>query len=89
MKAMSTDAVGNRHIPERAGGKGNHAIRRGSRERKRAISKTLSMLRRHSSEVHRQRDGFIALTEILRWFGQRRVGQIPTIEDIESIVNGD
>ena len=54
------------------------------------ISMTLPTLHRHSDEVHRQRDGFVEIAEILRWFAQRRrEDQIPTVGDIESIVNGD
>ena len=80
----------NRYRRERAGGEGSHEIRRASRERKKIISKTLSMLCRRSDEVHRQRDGFLSLSEIVNWFARkRRVDQMPTIEDIESIVKCD
>ena len=90
IRDSSRGARESRHRRDRAGGKGNADIRREIQVRRRAISKTLSMMCRHSHDVHRQINGFAALADISWRFEQRSRGeQIPSVEDIECIVRGE
>ena len=90
MRGRSRGTREDRNIQHRAGWRGNTDARRERKDRKTAISKTLPMLRRRSRDVHRQRNGFIAMAAILQRFVRKRRGApVPRLGDIERIAHGE
>lgn len=74
----------------RAGGEGTYENNRTEGARLTAISKKLSMARRHIKDYYRHKDGFVAIEDIANFPQRRESAHLEaTITDAEEIVNGE